>query len=93
LISFLILASDYGIPNDITQVVIEIPALSSADTMKKLEREFENIRGIKSYDGTTLNHTITLQYDASKIDKQKIEYILKKWGCTPKKYTFNKLSK
>jgi len=93
LISFFILASDYGRPKDITQVVIEIPTLSSQETMKNLEKEFEDIRGVKSCDGTTLNHTITLQYDGSKVDKQKIEHILKKWGCTPKEFKFNKLSK
>jgi len=93
LISFLILASDYGKPQDITQVVIEIPTLSSPEILRNLEKEFQEIRAVKSYNGTTLNHTITIRYDGSKLDKERIERILTKWGCPPKNLTFNKLSK
>ena len=93
LVSFAVLASDFIKSPEITQVVVEIPNLSSVSTQNNLETEFTNLRGINSCDITELNGTITLRYDDTKVNKQIIDRILLKWGCTPTNYTFNKFIK
>ncbi|MBT3251010.1 MAG: hypothetical protein HN729_00780 [Candidatus Marinimicrobia bacterium] len=93
LLSFAVLSSDFSGSKNFTQVVIDIPNLTTVDAKKNLEMEFTNLKGISSCDVTTLNRTITLRYDDSKVNKQVIDRVLLKWGCPPAKYTFNKFIK
>ncbi len=77
--------------NDLTQAVIKVTNLNSAETQRHLLKEFDSLDGISSCEMSLLTKTITLRYNDRSLSKQQISDILKKWDCSAMQFSFSKL--
>lgn len=73
-----------------TQAIISIPNLRTQEISSEIEREFSSLSAVTFCKASLLTHSLTIQYDDEKLSKPEIEKCLKKWGCNPTDYSFNK---
>ena len=80
-----------NISAELTQLVVTIPELTSSDLQKKLEVDFSNLGGVQFCETSLLTKTLILKYDSKKVSPYEIEYVFRKWGCKPGKFSYQKL--
>ena len=68
---------------EITQMVITLPDLNSKELQMDLEKDIQNLSGIKFIETSLLSKTLIINYDARKLSYKEVEHILTKWGCSP----------
>ena len=80
-----------NISDELTQLVVTIPELTTSDLQKKLEVDFSNLGGVQFCETSLLTKTLILKYDSKKLSSDEIEYVFRKWECKPGKFSYQKL--
>ncbi len=75
----------------LTQLVVVVPELNSAEIQKNLEIEFSNLNGVKKCETSLMTKTLMINYDSRKVTPQKIENIFDKWECRPNAFSYTQL--
>ena len=78
-------------PENITQMVVTIPELSTEKLQKKLEMDFIKMKGVSACETSLMTKTMLMKYDSRVVSYNAINGIFQKWGCNPQDYSYKKI--
>ena len=73
---------------EITEMVVVLPGLTSREMQNNLEVDIHKLPGIKFIETSLSSKTLILNYDSNKLSPQSIKYVLKKWDCDSGEFSF-----
>ena len=76
---------------NISQLVVTIPELTTSDLKEKLELDFNKIVGVSICETSLMTKTLLMKYDGRKVSPDEIHSVFQKWGCNPRDHSYKKL--